>query len=164
MLTEICEHLHNYFDKSDYPRTGIGNDTVYLNGVVLSEYRDRNEDDFTISTGGVISPMPSTLVAGQYIRIVGSKLNDGVWLLSGTLANTSLVNETFRGVVYGLSIPRELVALDTEITAWVAANPATLFSSESFGGWSGTRATGKSGAPLSWERVYAARLNRWRKI
>lgn len=146
MLLEICENLRNFFDTSD------------------GSYTDRTEDDFTISTGGVISPLPSTLVAGQYIRIVGSKLNDGIYLLSSTLVNTTLLNETFHGAIYGLAIPRELVTLATEITAWVAANPATLFTSESFGGWSGTRATGNGGAPMSWERVYAARLNRWRKI
>jgi hypothetical protein len=160
MLTEICENLHNFFDKSTDPYTGMESGTT----VYYGEYFDRNEDDFTISTGGVISPLPSTLVAGQYIRIVGSKLNDGIYLLSGTLANASLVNETFHGVVYGLRIPRDLVTLDTEITAWVAANPATLFASESFGGWSGSRATGRGGVPLTWEKVYAARLNRWRKI
>lgn len=160
MLTEICEHLHNFFDKATDPYSGMESGLT----VCYGEYADRNEDDFTISTGGVISPLPSTLIAGQYIRIVGSKFNDGIYLLSGTLANTTLVNETFHGVIYGLSIPRDLVALDTEITAWVAANPASLFTSESFGGWSGTRATGSGGAPLTWERVYAARLNRWRKI
>jgi len=160
MLTEICENLHNFFDKNPDPYYGTENGT----SVYGAEYLDRNEDDFTISTGGVISPLPSTLVAGQYIRIVGSKFNDGIWLLSGTLTNASLVDETFSGVIYGLAIPRDLVALDTEITAWVAANPATLFTSESFGGWSGTRATGSKGVPLTWDRVFAARLNRWRKI
>jgi len=57
-----------------------------------------------------------------------------------------------------------LVTLDSEITAYVAANPATAYTSESFGGWSGTRATSTSGAALSWQSVYGARLNRWRKI
>jgi len=57
-----------------------------------------------------------------------------------------------------------LVTLDSEISAYVTANPASGYVSESFGGWSGTKATGANGAPLSWKTVYGARLNRWRKI
>ena len=145
MLYEICEHLHNFFDTRD------------------GEFIDRTADTFTISNG-VISPFSSSLIAGQYIRIVGSLLNDGIYLLPSNLTISSLVNETFTGAVFGLAIPKDLVTLDTEITAYVTANPARGYVSESFGGWSGTKATGSNGAPLSWKSVFAARLNRWRKL
>jgi len=145
MLYEICEHLHNFFDTRD------------------GEFIDRTADTFTISDG-VISPLSSSLIAGQYIRIVGSLLNDGIYLLPSDFTISELSDETFTGAVFGLAIPRDLVTLSTEITAYVAANPATVYTSESFGGWSGTKATGASGAPLSWKTVYGARLNRWRKI
>jgi hypothetical protein len=145
MLNEICGHLHNFFDARD------------------GEYIDRTAGTFTISSG-VISPLSSSLIAGQYIRIVGSLLNDGIYLLPSNFTVSSLVDETFTGAIFGLAIPRDLVTLDTEITAYVAANPATGYVSESFGGWSGTKATGANGAPLSWKSVYAARLNRWRKM
>ena len=145
MLYEICEHLNNFFDK----RNG--------------EYIDRTADTFTIS-GGLISPLSSSLIAGQYIRIVGSLLNDGIYLLPSNFTISTLVNETFTGAIFGLAIPRDLVTLDTEITAYVTANPASWYVSESFGGWSGTKATGSNGAPLSWKSVYAARLNRWGKL
>lgn len=145
MLNEICEHLHNFFDQKD------------------GCYIDRTADTFTIS-GGLISPLSSSLIAGQYIRIVGSLLNDGIYLLPSNFTILTLVNETFTGAVFGLAIPRDLVALDTEITAYVTANPATGYVSESFGGWSGSRATGANGAPISWKSAYAARLNRWRKV
>jgi hypothetical protein len=145
MLYEICEHLHNFFDQRD------------------GEYIDRAYDEFTISNG-VLSPLSSSLIAGQYIRIVGSLLNDGIYLLPDDFSVSELADETFTGAVFGLDISKDLVTLSTEITAYVAANPATGYVSESFGGWSGSRATGASGAPLSWETVYGARLNRWRKI
>ena len=145
MLNEICEHLNNFFDTRD------------------GEYIDCTADTFTISNG-VISPLSSSLIAGQYIRIVGSLLNDGIYLLPSNFTISTLVNETFTGAVFGLAIPRDLVTLDSEITAYVAANPASGYVSESFGGWSGTKATGSNGAPLSWKSVYAARLNRWRKL
>ena len=145
MLYEICEHLHNFFDQRD------------------GEYIDRAYDEFTISDG-VLSPLSSSLIAGQYIRIVGSLLNDGIYLLPDDFTIAELKDETFTGAVFGLAIPKDLVTLSTEITAYVAANPATGYTSESFGGWSGSRATGASGAPLSWKTVYGARLNRWRKV
>lgn len=145
MLNEICEHLHNFFDRRD------------------GEYIDRSADTFTISSG-VISPLSSSLVAGQYIRVVGSLLNDGIYLLPSNFTISTLVNETFTGAIFGLAIPKDLVTLDSEITAFVAANPASWYVSESFGGWSGTKATGANGAALSWESVYAKRLNRWRKV
>ena len=145
MLYEICEHLHNFFDKRD------------------GEYIDRSAGTFTI-LNGLISPLSSSLIAGQYIRIVGSLLNDGIYLLPSDFTIAELSDETFTGAVFGLAIPKDLVTLSTEITAYVAANPATGYTSESFGGWSGSRATGASGAPLSWKSVFAARLNRWRKL
>ena len=145
MLNEICEHLHNFFDTRD------------------GEFIDRTADTFTISSG-LISPLSSSLITGQYIRIVGSLLNDGIYLLPSNFTISTLVNETFTGAIFGLAIPRDLVTLDTEITAYVAANPATGYVSESFGGWSGSRATGANGAPISWKSAYAARLNRWRKV
>ena len=145
MLNEICEHLHNFFDRRD------------------GDYIDRTAGTFVISDG-VISPLSSSLIAGQYIRIVGSLLNDGIYLLPDDFTIAELQDETFTGAVFGLAIPKDLVTLDAEITAYVAANPASAYTSESFGGWSGTKATGSNGAPLSWKSVYAARLNRWRKL
>lgn len=145
MLYEICEHLHNFFDTRD------------------GGYIDRTAGTFAISDG-VLSPLSSSLIVGQYIRIVGSLLNDGIYLLPDDFTIAELKDETFTGAVFGLAIPKDLVTLDTEITAYVAANPASGYVSESFGGWSGTRATGASGAPLSWKTVYGARLNRWRKV
>ena len=145
MLNEICEHLHNFFDSRD------------------GEYIDRSAGTFTI-LNGLISPLSSSLVAGQYIRIVGSLLNDGIYLLPSNFTISSLVNETFTGAIFGLAIPRDLVTLDSEITAYVEANPASGYVSESFGGWSGTRSVGNNGANITWQQAFARKLNRWRKI
>ena len=153
MLNEICEHLHNFFDQKD------------------GCYIDRTAGEFTISDE-VISPLSSSLAVGQYVRIVGSIFNNGVYVLTETepdegepeIILSGTVNETFTGAIFGLAIPRDLVTLDTEITAYVTANPATGYVSESFGGWSGSRATGANGAPISWKSAYAGRLNRWRKL
>jgi len=142
MLNEICEHLHNFFDSRD------------------GEYINRVADTFTIS-GGTISPAVSdTLVDGQYVRIVGSLFNDGIHVLP----LTDLTDETFDGAIFGLAIPAALVTLAAEIQSWEAANPRTAYTSESFGGWSGTRSVGNNGANITWQQAFARKLNRWRKI
>ena len=154
MITEICEHLHNFFDTRD--------------GCFI----DRNAGTFTISDE-VLSPLPSTLVKGQYLRIAGSMFNDGVWVLSESepeegeeaeLYIDGLADETFTGAVFGLVVPKDFVTIVAEISAYKTANPATAYTSESFGGWSGSRATGANGLPVSWQGAFASRLNRWRKL
>ena len=56
------------------------------------------------------------------------------------------------------------MTLDSEI-AYVTANPASGYVSESFRRVEREqRQQGANGAPLSWKSVFAARLNRWRKL
>ncbi len=140
MITEILGHLRNWFIVSVHPGT------------------------FRITPAN-ITPMPENLKAGQHIRIAGSILNDGVYVLPLTQAQ-GLKNETFQGVVYGLNVPKELIALDEEITAWCAsdAGAASGYTSESFGGYSYSKGTDASGAPVSWQGVFRTRLNPWRKV
>ena len=45
-----------------------------------------------------------------------------------------------------------------------AKNAESPYTSESFGDYSYTKATGESGAPLTWRDVFASRLNAWRKL
>lgn len=84
---------------------------------------------------------------------------------------TELVDEIFDGAVWLLAIPREIVALSESIDAWkakyatadsVAMSP---FTSESFGGYSYSKAQGANGASgVSWQSAFASQLNKWRKI
>lgn len=104
--------------------------------------------------------------AGQYFRIVGSVLNDGVY----QYGNCALRDETFEGAVWAMSVPAEFLRLEEEIKAWRtqyenAAN--SPFQSESFAGYSYTKssANGNSGGSVTgWQGVFASRLNKWRKL
>lgn len=140
MLTEVLGHLHNYFEAAAFPGT------------------------YAIGDGG-IDNLPPSLVEGQYIRITGSLLNDGVYRLPLT-ADSGLVVETFSGCIFGLAVPRVLLELVTEIETWCAsdAGQASGYTAESFGGYSYSRAAGADGAPLSWQGVFRSRLNQWRKV
>ena len=144
MLTELCQELHNWFE------------------------RERHIGTFTIEAG-VLTGLD--LLNGQYYRIIGSVFNDGVHKYGD--ATDVLTDETFEGAVWALGIPKAVIDLAAEIAAWRAkyesADSAAMspFNSESFGGYSyaksGAGVTSSSGAG-GWVGVFASQLNRWRKI
>lgn len=145
MLTVICKEIRNWFDKEK------------LFGV------------FEIS-GGTIDLSDTSILDGQYFRIVGSVFNDGVWQYPAT----ELLDETFDGAIWLLAIPNDVIQLADDIAAWkekysgVDAAAASPFTSESFGGYSYSKGAlseldNASGAG-AWRAVFAGDLNRWRKI
>ena len=138
MLTEICAELRNYFEVP--------------NG--------RHFGKFEIS-GGSIAPL-DFLQEGQYFRIVGSVFNDGVYQYPAT----SLTDEVFEGAVWAMSLPPDLIALSAEIEEYNKsdAGKASPYISENFGGYGYTKATDASGAPIGWQKAFASRLNKWRKL
>ena len=138
MLTELCAELRNYFEVP--------------NG--------RHFGKFTIS-GGSIAPL-GFLQDGQYFRIVGSVFNDGVHQYPAA----DLTDEVFHGAVWAMSLPPDLIALSAEIEEYNKsdAGKASPYTAESFGGYSYTKATDANGAPIGWQKAYASRLNKYRKL
>ena len=120
-------------------------------------------DTYTIKGGSIALPF---LRAGQYFRIVGSVLNDGVY----QYGNCSLRDETFDGAIWAMAVPTEFLHLEEEIKAWRtqyenAAN--SPFQSESFAGYSYTKSStngNSGGSAAGWQGVFASRLNKWRKL
>lgn len=139
MLEQILQHLRNWF--------------LVPGGI--------HEGTYTTADGGIDLPF---LQNGQYFRICGSVFNDGLH----SYPCKDLKAETFTGTVWALAVPQAVVSLSEEISAWqekhgeAAAGP---YQSESFGGYSYTRATDeKSGGAVTWEAAFRKRLNQWRKI
>lgn len=144
MLSELCRELRNWFDR----------DQPHLHGA------------FEISGGHIVDPDFVELIKpNQYFRITGSVFNDGVWKNDNKLA---LTDELFVGAVRLMAIPKEVLDLNDEIDAWITqygASANSPFQSESFGGYSYTKASGGSGnSGSSWQSIFANRLNKWRKI
>ena len=135
-LTNLCAELRNYFETKK--RFGT----------------------FTIS-GGSISPS-DFLQDGQYFRIVGSVFNDGVHRHPAH----DLTDETFDGAVWAMAVPPAVVELLQKIQEFesATANAPTAYTSESFGGYSYTKATDENGLPVGWRSVFKSELNRWRKL
>lgn len=102
---------------------------------------------------------------GQWFVIHGSVFNDGLH----RHPVTGLRDETFDGEVWALAVPPAVVSLSEEVAAWCEAHRGEIdspYQSESFGGYSYTRAgdSGSQTGPYGWQRHFARRLNRWRKL
>ena len=116
---------------------------------------------FTIKDGGITLPF---LADGQYFRICGSVFNDGLHQYPAT----DLADEEFSGTIWELAIPPAVVDLADEIGAWQEKNgeaSASPYQSESFGGYSYSKATDSaSGGAVTWQSVFKRQLSAWRKI
>lgn len=112
---------------------------------------------FTVTSGTLALP---DLADGQYFRIVGSAFNDGLHQSPAA----GLTDETFTGAVWALAVPKSVVTLAEEIKAWAAKNQLGAYTSESFGGYSYTRATNAKGAAVGWQDAFAAQLAPYRKL
>ena len=138
MLETVLTHIKNWFLVDVYKRT------------------------YTIKDSTMELPF---LQHGQYYRICGSVFNDGLHKYGDT--EDKLQNETFTGTVWALAIPKAVVELALEIEAWQSKNGEAAqspYSSESFGGYSYTKATDSTtGRPVTWQTAFRDRLNQWRK-
>ena len=144
MLSELCGEIRNYF------------------------LRDRENDihsgTYTISGGSISLPF---LIEGQYFRIQGSVLNDGVY----KYPVEDLADETFDGNIWAMAVPKDVIALSDEIDAWVEKYGDAInspYQSENFAGsYSYTKAS-KSGSDSSggwtWQDQFRTKLNRYRRL
>ena len=135
MLEKMCAECRNYFIK------------------------DIHFGTFKIE-GGAIEPL-DFLQEGQYFRIVDSVLNNGVYKYPAT----GLENETFYGAIWAMSVPPSFIALASNIEEWKKKDgKPSAYTSESFGGYSYTKATNSKGQPATWKEVFASELNNYRRI
>lgn len=138
MLAAVLAHLHNWFDD---PRT-------------------RMRGRFAV-VGGKLSVPDGKLLDGQFIRIVGSALNDGVyrWPTSG------LADEEFTGEVWPLSVPKAVIELADEIGRWAEKHgdaARSPFASESDLGYSYAKQTRSDGLD-GWQAAFKSDLDPYRK-
>lgn len=116
---------------------------------------------FEVTDGGIELPF---LISGQYFKVIGSVLNDGVY----QYPTAEMLDETFCGTVWALAVPKGIISLVEEIEAWEAkygAAAAGVFQSESKADYSYTKATdSKTGGAVTWKTAFRSRLNQWRKI
>ena len=141
MLEEMCRECRNWFT----PKWG------------------KHCGTFTIKDG-TISPL-DFILDSQYFRITGSCFNDGVYK-NNPSDLAALVDEVFDGQVWAMNVPPAFIALSVKIEEYCKKyeSETSPFTSESFGGYSYTKATGSNGSPLTWQEVFNSQLKVWRKI
>lgn len=146
MMTELCQSLRNWFDR-DMPKW---------------------EGSFSIE-GGELADYNDKLLPGQYYRVIGSVFNDGVHQYGAS----GLTDETFTGHIWAMAVPPAVIALASDVEAWEAKYGGvdgvimSPYTSESFGGYSYSKATGSSHnatTGVTWQDAFAKRLNKWRKM
>ena len=148
MLTEICNYLKNWFSNEKY----IG-------------YIRITEGAFYCNDAKI------NIADGQYFRVIGTIMSDGVY----QYGTDTLSDEGFDGAVWLMRIPADVIAIASEIDAWMAqyngvdSQANSPFNSESFGGYSyskssGSAENGNSNTTPTWAAVYGARLARYRKL
>lgn len=153
MLETILQYLHNWFRVQDSDG-------------------GKHHGAYTIEGGKLALPF---LVEGQYFRILGSLFNDGLYIYGDTIkdgdgGDIELKDETFDGSIWALAVPRAVIELSRDIAEWEKKYGdaiASPYSSESFGGYSYSKATGNAtdaGAAAGWQGAFAAQLSAWRKL
>ena len=143
MLTELCQELKNWFEREKYFGT------------------------FTIESGEIAMP-DGSLQDGQFFRVIGSVFNDGVHKYN----EGGLTDEVFKGAIWAMAVPPAVIELSERIDEWqdkYGDSVSSPYSSESFGGYSYTKASAgqgnaNSGSSPTWQSTFANDINRWRKI
>lgn len=152
ILEQVLYHLHNWFERDRLMVT-----------------------DCRIENGSLPVSVTSKMLDGQWFRIEGSYLNDGLH----RNPTDQLEDETFSGAVSMLAIPKGLLLVVEEIEDWIRLDQtareralASPYQSESFDGYSYSirsdlTSNSASGGPTGlsgWQAVFASRLNPWRKM
>ena len=124
----------------------------YIRNFFVTEYR---EGAYDIKDGMITLPFDC-----QYVLIEGSKFNDGIH----KYPVENLKDESFNGYISAVNPPADLLELVKEIEAYKAKNKDTAgYVSESFGGYSYTKAT-VNGKAAGWQDVFRDRLKVWCRI
>lgn len=142
MLTELCQELHNYFD------------------------RERRSGSFIISGGNIVADF---LKEGQYFRIMGSVFSDGVHQYPASGLPDEEFTGAVWALAIPEAVVRLAADINAWRQKYEAVDSAAMspFTSESFDGYSYSKggSGGASGSGANgWQGAFASRLNAWRKI
>ena len=143
MLTELCQELHNWFE------------------------REKRSGSFRIVDGMLEA---NFLLPGQYFRVMGSLFNDGVHQYGKDFLNDEDFTGSVWSLAIPVAVIKLSEDIDAWRAKYEAPDSSAMspYMSESFGGYSYSKGsaisgTGTGGA-TSWRTSFASRMNAWRKI
>ena len=143
MLTELCQELHNWFE------------------------REKRSGSFRIVDGMLETDF---LRPGQYFRVMGSIFNDGVHQYGNDDLNDEDFTGSVWSLAIPEAVIKLSEDIDAWRAKYEAPDSSAMspYMSESFGGYSYSKGsaisgTGTGGA-TSWRTSFASRMNAWRKV
>lgn len=137
MLYEIMKSINNFFEVKGGIRYG----------------------EWVIDGGTINLPF---LQNNQFYLIKGSIFNDGLHQYG---KEDFAQDEYFSGSITPLAIPTDFIKLANEIKEWQSKNgDQGVYQSESFNGYSYTKATGSDGEQITWQSAFKKKLSAWRKL
>lgn len=141
-------------------------------------YKFKEVGRFSIVQGSI--KVKGKYYKGQFVRVLGSILNDGVYKIYsviddrivlestqevvGTEFIKTIEGEEFDGVIASLAVPVEFENLVTRIKEFNKNRKESDLVSESFGSYSYSKATNKDGTQITWEDQFKSDLRIYRKI
>ena len=143
MLTELCQELHNWFE------------------------REKRSGSFRIVDGMLEADF---LLPGQYFRVMGSLFNDGVHQYGNDSLNDEDFIGSVWSLAIPEAVIKLSEDIDAWRAKYEALDSSAMspYMSESFGGYSYSKGSAISGtgtgAATSWRTSFASRMNAWRKI
>ena len=164
---EVLAYLNNYFVYTYAPNIFVDIESVAGASTITIAAEDDTFTDYALDVR-----------VDQYIRIVGTRLNDGVYKVSVVGDNSVTVDATLIDeesdedldyvTIYELNIPQKLLSLVTEMATWEASSssPVTIgnIQSEKLGPHSITYAKKDGNKPITVFDTFGGRLKRWRKV
>ena len=165
VIEEVLANLNNYFVYSHAPSIFIDCDAT-AKTISLAD-TNYTWDDYALDPK-----------VDQYIRIEGSRLNDGVYKVTAVDTTSVTVDATLIDeesdedldyvTIYELAIPQTLLSLVDEMVSWEASSssPVTVgnIQSEKLGPHSITYAKTSDNKPITVFDTFSGRLKRWRKV
>jgi len=158
MLNAVIKYLNNPFFK-------------YTNGVPNYQY---TVDSTFTATDTITGTFTDTFIVGEYILINGTRINDGVYLITANDGTSLTIDATLDIAISTEStavattytkmyIPDEVIALIAEITSY-NSNVIDGVVSEKQGERSITYGTSSGGGTTGWQSAFGARLSTYRKL
>lgn len=131
-------------------------------------YKFKENGTYEIKANKILN-VKGTYLVGQYIRILNSVLNDGVYQIKkvdvdGIVLSTDLADEIFKGTICGLAVPNSFLNVVKKITEYDATHKSTDIISESVTGYSCTKATNSEGNVATGYDIYIKDLRSYRRM
>ena len=136
-------------------------------------WKTRERSDLAFVADGITGTFENTYFVGQYVHVVGSYMNDGVYKVTGVATSKLTLDATLTAenssdfvTLYGCGVPSDFLSVVSDIDTWVTGNSGKEgVSSESIGSYSVSYGTGSDGQTTNnWKSAFDGRLKPYKQV